>query len=196
MAAPVELLRAESNCRGFINKDSDAPVPGLSVRYGNPEELKELVDTAHSMGIIVLLDVVHSHASKNTDDGLNQFDGTDSCFFHSGSRGEHVLWGSRLFDYSNGLYIATRGNRTVPVPRSPTCTVPIPVQTLYRPGAKVTASVPNRPHTNPVLKSRHRTDTELTPVPTQSYTAHYQLVLRSPIQYQTGSAVVFTQSIS
>lgn len=69
-------------------------------RYGNPEELKELVDTAHSMGIIVLLDVVHSHASKNTEDGLNQFDGTDSCFFHSGSRGEHVLWGSRLFDYS------------------------------------------------------------------------------------------------
>ncbi|XP_058885659.1 1,4-alpha-glucan-branching enzyme-like [Acipenser ruthenus] len=72
-----------------------------SSRYGNPEELKELVDTAHSMGIIVLLDVVHSHASKNTEDGLNQFDGTDSCFFHSGSRGEHVLWGSRLFDYSN-----------------------------------------------------------------------------------------------
>ncbi|MGH0147169.1 UNVERIFIED_CONTAM: hypothetical protein FKN15_041506 [Acipenser sinensis] len=72
-------------------------------RYGNPEELKELVDTAHSMGIIVLLDVVHSHASKNTEDGLNQFDGTDSCFFHSGSRGEHVLWGSRLFDYSNIL---------------------------------------------------------------------------------------------
>lgn len=72
----------------------------LHSRYGTPEELKELVDTAHSMGIIVLLDVVHSHASKNVLDGLNQFDGSDSCYFHSGARGSHSLWDSRLFDYS------------------------------------------------------------------------------------------------
>ncbi|XP_029443870.1 1,4-alpha-glucan-branching enzyme isoform X1 [Rhinatrema bivittatum] len=72
-----------------------------SSRYGTPDELKELVDTAHSMGIVVLLDVVHSHASKNSEDGLNQFDGTNSCFFHEGSRGNHDLWDSRLFDYAN-----------------------------------------------------------------------------------------------
>uniref|UniRef100_A0A1D5R8L3 1,4-alpha-glucan-branching enzyme n=1 Tax=Macaca mulatta TaxID=9544 RepID=A0A1D5R8L3_MACMU len=72
-----------------------------SSRYGTPEELKELVDTAHSMGIIVLLDVVHSHASKNSADGLNMFDGTDSCYFHSGPRGTHDLWDSRLFAYSS-----------------------------------------------------------------------------------------------
>ncbi|XP_069745270.1 1,4-alpha-glucan-branching enzyme-like isoform X2 [Narcine bancroftii] len=72
-----------------------------SSRYGTPDELKELVDTAHSMGLLVLLDVVHSHASQNTEDGLNLFDGTDSCFFHSGSRGSHSLWDSRLFNYSN-----------------------------------------------------------------------------------------------
>ncbi|XP_069492547.1 1,4-alpha-glucan-branching enzyme isoform X2 [Ambystoma mexicanum] len=72
-----------------------------SSRYGTPDELKELIDTAHSMGIAVLLDVVHSHASKNSEDGLNQFDGTDACYFHSGSRGLHNLWDSRLFDYSN-----------------------------------------------------------------------------------------------
>lgn len=36
-----------------------------SSRYGPPEDLKELVDTAHGLGITVLLDVVHSHASKN-----------------------------------------------------------------------------------------------------------------------------------
>uniref|UniRef100_A0A3B4BVQ2 1,4-alpha-glucan branching enzyme n=1 Tax=Pygocentrus nattereri TaxID=42514 RepID=A0A3B4BVQ2_PYGNA len=70
-------------------------------RYGTPDELKELIDVAHSMGIIVLLDVVHSHASKNTEDGLNQFDGSDSCFFHGGQRGEHPLWDSRLFNYSS-----------------------------------------------------------------------------------------------
>lgn len=69
-------------------------------RYGTPEELKQLVDVAHSMGIVVLLDVVHSHASKNTEDGLNHFDGSDSCFFHSPPRGDHSQWGSRLFNYS------------------------------------------------------------------------------------------------
>ncbi|KAM9811458.1 1,4-alpha-glucan-branching enzyme [Syngnathus typhle] len=72
-----------------------------SSRYGNPDELKHLIDVAHSMGIVVLLDVVHSHASKNTEDGLNKFDGSDSCFFHSPPRGEHSLWDSRLFNYSS-----------------------------------------------------------------------------------------------
>lgn len=69
-------------------------------RYGTPEELKELVDTAHAHGISVLLDVVHSHASKNVVDGLNMFDGTTSCFFHDGSRGNHDIWDSRLFNYT------------------------------------------------------------------------------------------------
>uniref|UniRef100_F1MZP0 1,4-alpha-glucan branching enzyme n=2 Tax=Bos TaxID=9903 RepID=F1MZP0_BOVIN len=72
-----------------------------SSRYGTPEELKELVDTAHSMGITVLLDVVHSHASKNSEDGLNMFDGTESCYFHYGPRGTHLLWDSRLFAYAS-----------------------------------------------------------------------------------------------
>ncbi|KAL3289626.1 hypothetical protein HHI36_023036 [Cryptolaemus montrouzieri] len=71
-----------------------------SSRYGNPEQLKRLVDRAHELGLVVLLDLVHSHASKNVLDGLNQFDGTDSCFFHAGPRGEHSLWDSRLFNYS------------------------------------------------------------------------------------------------
>lgn len=71
-----------------------------SSRYGTPEELKRLIDRAHELGIYVMLDVVHSHASKNVLDGLNQFDGTDSCYFHAGSRGYHQLWDSRLFNYS------------------------------------------------------------------------------------------------
>uniref|UniRef100_A0A672QTF5 1,4-alpha-glucan branching enzyme n=1 Tax=Sinocyclocheilus grahami TaxID=75366 RepID=A0A672QTF5_SINGR len=70
-------------------------------RFGTPGDLKHLVDAAHSMGITVLLDMVHSHASSNTEDGLNYFDGTDSCFFHGCSRGNHSLWGSRLFNYSS-----------------------------------------------------------------------------------------------
>jgi len=70
-----------------------------SSRYGTPDDLKYMVDKAHSLGLFVMLDVVHSHASKNTEDGLNMFDGSDACYFHSGSRGNHELWDSRLFNY-------------------------------------------------------------------------------------------------
>ncbi|KAG1697916.1 1,4-alpha-glucan-branching enzyme [Nymphon striatum] len=69
-------------------------------RYGTPEELKELIDNAHKHGLVVILDVVHSHASPNVLDGLNNFDGSNSCYFHAGPRGEHRLWDSRLFDYT------------------------------------------------------------------------------------------------
>lgn len=72
-----------------------------SSRYGTPEDLKELIDTAHGMGIVVLLDVVHSHASKNVLDGLNEFDGTDHQYFHSGGKGRHDQWDSRLFNYGH-----------------------------------------------------------------------------------------------
>lgn len=72
-----------------------------SSRYGTPEDLKYLVDCAHRMGIAVLLDIVHSHACKNTLDGLNEFDGTDHCYFHEGGRGRHDLWDSRLFNYEH-----------------------------------------------------------------------------------------------
>ncbi|KAI9854758.1 MAG: alpha-1,4-glucan branching enzyme [Trichoglossum hirsutum] len=72
-----------------------------SSRYGTPDELKELIDTAHGMGITVLLDVVHSHACKNVLDGLNLFDGTDHLYFHEGAKGRHELWDSRLFNYGN-----------------------------------------------------------------------------------------------
>ncbi|PVU95939.1 hypothetical protein BB561_001512 [Smittium simulii] len=72
-----------------------------SSRYGNPEDLKELIDVAHGMGISVFLDVVHSHASNNIDDGLNEFDGSDNCYFHEGPKGRHELWNSRLFHYGS-----------------------------------------------------------------------------------------------
>ncbi|ORY64171.1 family 13 glycoside hydrolase [Pseudomassariella vexata] len=72
-----------------------------SSRYGTPEDLKELIDTAHSMGLVVLLDVVHSHASKNVLDGLNEFDGSDHLYFHEGAKGRHELWDSRLFNYGS-----------------------------------------------------------------------------------------------
>lgn len=72
-----------------------------SSRYGTPDDLRELIDVAHANGITVLLDVVHSHASKNTLDGLNMFDGSDHQYFHGGSKGVHDAWDSRLFNYGH-----------------------------------------------------------------------------------------------
>ncbi len=74
-------------------------------RYGTPNELKELIDTAHSMGIAVLLDVVHSHAVRNTAEGINEFDGTTYQFFHEGERGDHPAWGTKLFNYNKNEVI-------------------------------------------------------------------------------------------
>ncbi len=77
----------------------------VSSKFGTPNELKSLIDTAHGMGIAVLLDVVHSHAVKNTVEGLNEFDGTVHQFFHEGERGNHPAWGTKLFNYSKNEVI-------------------------------------------------------------------------------------------
>lgn len=71
----------------------------VSSKFGTPEELKRLIDTAHQMGISVLLDIVHSHAATNVVEGLAAFDGTEYQYFHSGEKGIHPEWGSKLFDY-------------------------------------------------------------------------------------------------
>jgi 1,4-alpha-glucan branching enzyme len=71
-----------------------------SSRFGTPEELKQLIDVAHGLGLQVLLDLVHSHAVKNTREGLRMFDGTDHLYFHAGPRGLHPAWDSLLFDYT------------------------------------------------------------------------------------------------
>jgi len=68
-------------------------------RFGTPDDLKYLIDTAHGLGLAVLLDVVHSHAVKNTAEGLNDFDGSGHQYFHAGPRGDHPAWDSKCFDY-------------------------------------------------------------------------------------------------
>jgi 1,4-alpha-glucan branching enzyme len=68
-------------------------------RFGTPEELKSLINTAHQMGIAVVMDIVHSHAVKNVNEGLNEFDGSDHQYFHPGPKGYHEGWDSKLFDY-------------------------------------------------------------------------------------------------
>ena len=70
-----------------------------SSRFGTPDELKQLIDEAHAMGLRVIMDLVHSHAVKNAVEGLGAFDGTRSLFFYDDSRGEHTLWDSLCFNY-------------------------------------------------------------------------------------------------
>jgi len=70
-----------------------------SSRFGTPEELKELIDTAHQMGIAVIMDIVHSHAVKNEVEGLGNYAGDPNQFFYPGEKHEHPAWDSLCFDY-------------------------------------------------------------------------------------------------
>lgn len=87
---------AHYGCFGYHVTSFFAPAS----RQGTPEELKLLVDTAHSLGIIVLMDLVHAHASSNTMDGIAQMDGTDHCYTHGGPKGHHSEWDSKIFHYT------------------------------------------------------------------------------------------------
>jgi 1,4-alpha-glucan branching enzyme len=70
-----------------------------SSRFGTPEELKELIDTAHKAGLRVIMDLVHSHSVKNVNEGLGLFDGSPGQYFHTDHRRSHVAWDSLCFDY-------------------------------------------------------------------------------------------------
>ncbi len=70
-----------------------------SSRFGTPDELKQLIDEAHTAGIMVIMDLVHSHAVKNEVEGLGNYAGDPNQFFYPGSRHEHSAWDSLCFDY-------------------------------------------------------------------------------------------------
>lgn len=70
-----------------------------SSRFGTPEELKMLIDTAHQNGIAVIMDIVHSHAVKNECEGLGNLAGDPNQYFYPGDRHEHPAWDSLCFDY-------------------------------------------------------------------------------------------------
>ena len=70
-----------------------------SSRFGTPDDLKSLVNSAHKLGLNVIMDIVHSHSVKNILEGINEFDGSSDLYFHPDERGEHPEWDSKLFDY-------------------------------------------------------------------------------------------------
>ena len=70
-----------------------------SSRFGTPDELRQLIDEAHGMGIAVIMDMVHSHAVKNELEGLGRLDGSYDLYFHGDDRRLHKAWDSLCFNY-------------------------------------------------------------------------------------------------
>ncbi|MCR4667050.1 MAG: alpha amylase C-terminal domain-containing protein [Desulfovibrio sp.] len=67
-------------------------------RFGSPEDFKMLVDEAHRLGILVILDITHAHACSNTEQGLFSYDGTPYFF-----QKKENQWGTPTFDFSNEM---------------------------------------------------------------------------------------------
>jgi 1,4-alpha-glucan branching enzyme len=67
-------------------------------RFGNPDDFRAFVDKCHREGIGVILDWVPGHFPKDAH-GLAKYDGT--CLYeHPDPRiGEHMDWGTLIFDY-------------------------------------------------------------------------------------------------
>ena len=70
-----------------------------SSRFGTPEELKSLINKAHSMGIAVIMDIVHAHYVKNLNEGINELDGSQHLYSKEGEAGYQQYWDSKTFDY-------------------------------------------------------------------------------------------------
>ncbi len=67
-------------------------------RFGNPDEFRYLVDCAHQKGIGIILDWVPGHFPKDIH-GLAEFDGTDLYEHADPRKGEHMDWGTLIFNY-------------------------------------------------------------------------------------------------
>ncbi|MCU0507759.1 MAG: 1,4-alpha-glucan branching protein GlgB [Anaerolineae bacterium] len=67
-------------------------------RFGTPDEFAAFVDTMHQNGIGVLMDWVPAHFPKN-DYGLIEFDGTALYEYADTRLGEHLEWGTKIFNW-------------------------------------------------------------------------------------------------
>ncbi|MFI5299039.1 MAG: 1,4-alpha-glucan branching protein GlgB, partial [Polyangiales bacterium] len=69
-----------------------------TARHGNIDGLRRMVDKLHRAGIGVILDWVPAHFPKDAH-GLGRFDGTGVYEHLDPRRGEHLDWGTYIFNY-------------------------------------------------------------------------------------------------
>ncbi|HWJ63033.1 MAG TPA: 1,4-alpha-glucan branching protein GlgB [Acidimicrobiales bacterium] len=69
-----------------------------AARWGEPDDLKHLIDVLHQAGIGVILDWVPAHFPKD-EWALGRFDGTPLYEDPDPQRGEHPDWGTYVFDF-------------------------------------------------------------------------------------------------
>ena len=67
-------------------------------RFGNPDDLRFLIDSLHQAGIGVIVDWVPAHFPKD-EWALARFDGTPLYEHPDPRRGEHPDWGTYIFDF-------------------------------------------------------------------------------------------------
>lgn len=70
----------------------------VSSRFGSIDDFKELVDTAHALGLAVVLDIPHSHSCPNTEQGIARYDTSPYLFAQKENQ-----WGTLSFDYSKDM---------------------------------------------------------------------------------------------
>ena len=69
-----------------------------TARFGNPDDLKYLIDRLHDAGIGVLVDWVPGHFPKD-EWALGRFDGQPLYEHADPRRGDHPDWGTYIFDF-------------------------------------------------------------------------------------------------
>ena len=69
-----------------------------TARHGSPQDLMRFVDRMHQAGIGVFMDWVPAHFPRDGH-GLADFDGTALYEHADPRRGEHMEWGTKIFNY-------------------------------------------------------------------------------------------------